>query len=133
MIWTSLKIAIALLVLSVLDYGFQRWKFERDLRMTTQQVREEMKELQGDPQMIARRRAVQRQLVLNRLTTAVPKADVVVTNPTELAVAIQYDIDTMRAPIVVAKGAGLIAQRIRRIALENGITIVRAQPLPNAL
>ncbi|MBX7167698.1 MAG: EscU/YscU/HrcU family type III secretion system export apparatus switch protein [Pirellulales bacterium] len=129
----AIKIAVALLVLAILDYGFQWWKQEQDLRMTTQEVREEMKNLQGDPQIIARRRAIQRQLVLNRLKTAVPKADVVVTNPTELAVAIQYDAEKMLAPIVVAKGAGLMAQRIRLLALEHGIPIVEKKPLAQAL
>lgn len=133
LIWTTIKIAVALLILAVLDYGFQRWKHEQDLKMTTQEVREEMKNLEGNPQIAARRRVVQRQLVLNRLASAVPKADVVVTNPTELAVAIQYDPKTMAAPIVVAKGAGTLAQRIRKLALENGIPIVEKKPLAQAL
>ncbi len=76
---------------------------------------------------------MQRQLALNRIANSVPKADVVVTNPTELAVALQYDSKTMAAPIVVAKGAGLIAQRIRRLALENGVPIVEKKPLAQAL
>ena len=101
--------------------------------MTHQEVRDEMKKLQGDPQIIARRRAVQRQMVLNRIKSAVPKADVVVTNPTELAVAIQYDPEKMAAPIVVAKGAGVLAQRIRRLALENNIPIVERKPLAQLL
>ncbi len=101
--------------------------------MTPQEVREEMRNLQGDPQVIARRRGVQRQLALNRIAAAVPKADVVITNPTELAVALQYDSATMAAPIVVAKGAGVIAQRIRRLALENGVPIVEKKPLAQAL
>ena len=105
----------------------QRWKYEQDLRMTHQEVREEMKNLQGDPQIVARRRAIQRQMVLNRIASSVPKADVVVTNPTELAVAIQYDPEEMAAPVVVAKGAGVLAQRIRRLALENNIPDRRAQ------
>lgn len=131
--WTTLKIAVALLILALLDYGFQWWKQEQDLRMTTQELREELKNLQGDPQIAARRKSVQRQLVLNRLKTAVPKADVVITNPTELAIAVQYDPKTMNAPIVVAKGAGVLAQRIRRLALENGIPIVERKPLAQAL
>lgn len=131
--WTTMKIALALLLLALLDYGFQWWKQEQDLRMTTQELREEMKNLQGDPQIIARRKAVQRQLVINRLKSAVPRADVVVTNPTELAVAIQYQPETMHAPIVVAKGAGVLAQQIRRLALEHGIPIVEKKPLAQAL
>jgi flagellar biosynthetic protein FlhB len=130
---TCLKVGIALLLLAILDYGFQRWKFEQDLKMTTQEVREEMKSLQGDPHMAARRRQIQRQLVLSRMQTAVPQADVVVTNPTELAVAIKYDPATMEAPIVVAKGAGTMAQRIRRLALDNNIPIVERKPLAQAL
>jgi len=133
LLWTSLKIGLALLVLAILDYGYQYWQHEQDLRMTPQEVREEMRNLEGDPQVVARRRAVQRQLVLNRLSSAVPKADVVITNPTELAVAIQYEPQSMAAPIVVAKGAGLIAQRIRVIALEHGIPIVEKKPLAQAL
>ncbi len=130
---TCLKIGIALLILAIFDYGFQKWKFEQDLRMTTQEIREEMKMLQGDPHMAARRRQVQRQLVMNRLQNSVPMADVVVTNPTELAIAIQYDPATMAAPIVVAKGAGVLAQRIRRLALDNNIPIVERKPLAQTL
>jgi flagellar biosynthetic protein FlhB len=131
--WTTIKIGLALLALAVLDYGFQRWKHEQDLRMTAQEIREEMKHLEGDPQVVARRRAVQRQLVLNRLSTMVPKADVVITSPTELAVAIRYDPKSMVAPVVAAKGAGLIAPRIRELALEHGIPIVEKKPLAQAL
>jgi len=130
---TCLRIGMALLVLAIFDYAYQRWKHEQDLRMTTQEVREEMKTLQGDPQVLARRRFLQRQLVLNRLQSTVPKADVVVTNPTHLAVAIQYDPETMQAPIVVAKGAGVLAERIRRLALESDIPIVERKPLARAL
>jgi flagellar biosynthetic protein FlhB len=132
-LWTCLKVGVALLILALFDYGYQRWKHERDLRMTAQEVREELKKLQGDPQIIARRRAIQRQLVLNRIGATVPKADVVVTNPTELAIAIQYDLETMEAPIVVAKGAGAVAQRIRRIALEHQVPIVERKELARAL
>jgi flagellar biosynthetic protein FlhB len=130
---TAMWVGGALLVLALLDYLFQRWKHEQDLRMTHQEMREEMKNLQGDPQIIARRRAVQRQLALNRLGDKVPRADVVVTNPTELAVAIQYDPETMAAPVVVAKGAGVLAQRIRRLALEHQIPIVERKPLAQLL
>lgn len=133
LLWTALKIGAALFVLALADYAFQKWKQEQDMKMTSQEVREEMKNLQGDPQVMARRRAVQRQLVLNRLSSAVPQADVVITNPTELAVAIQYDPETMLAPVVIAKGAGLIAQRIRRLALENGVPIMEKKPLARAL
>ena len=128
-LWTGL----ALVILALFDYGLQRWKHEQDLKMTHQEVREEMKELQGDPQIVARRRQIQRQMVMNRISNAVPKADVIVTNPTELAVAIQYDPLEMAAPIVVAKGAGVLAQRIRRLGLENNIPIVERKPLAQLL
>lgn len=132
-LWTCLKIAIALLILALIDYAYQRWKQEQDLRMTDREVRDEMKNLQGDPQIIARRRQIQRQLVMNRINSSVPEADVVVTNPTELAVAIRYEIQSMLAPIVVAKGAGTLAQRIRRLALENGVPIVERKELAQIL
>jgi flagellar biosynthetic protein FlhB len=133
LIWTSLKIAAALLLLAVLDYGFQWWKQERDLRMSTQEVREELKNLEANPQMVARRKQVQRQLALHRISTAVPKADAVITNPTELAIAVQYDPQTMAAPIVVAKGAGVLAAQIRKLALEHNIPILERKPLAQAL
>jgi flagellar biosynthetic protein FlhB len=133
LLWTGIKIAFALMVLALLDYGYQWWRQEQDLRMTNQEVREELKNLQGDPQVIARRRAAQRQLVLNRMSSKVPKADVVITNPTELAIAIQYDHDQMAAPVVIAKGAGLLAARIRKLALENGVPIVEKKPLAQLL
>lgn len=132
-LWTCLKIGVALLILALLDYAYQRWKHEQDLKMTNQEMREEMKTLQGDPQIIARRRQAQRQMALNRMSSAIPKADVVVTNPTELAIAIQYDMEKMIAPVVVAKGAGVVAQRIRRLALENNIPIVERKELARFL
>src|SRR4029077_11449234 len=129
----ALWVALALLILAIFDYGLQRWKHEQDLRMTHQEVRDEMKNQQGDPQIIARRRAIQRQMVMNRISNSVPKADVIITNPTELSVAVQYDPKEMAAPVVVAKGAGVLAQRIRRLALENNIPIVERNPLAQML
>jgi len=133
LLWTTVKIGIALLVLALLDYAFQKWKHEQDLKMTHQEVREEMKNTEGNPEVMQRRRQVQRQLAQERLQSAVPKADVVVTNPTELSIAIQYDPVEMAAPIVVAKGAGVIAKRIRQLALENNIPVVERKPLAQAL
>lgn len=132
-ITTLLWVGLALLLLALLDFAFQKWKHEQDLKMTHQEVKEEMKNLQGDPQVVARRRQVQRQMVMNRMSGAVPEADVVVTNPTELAIAIKYDHGEMAAPVVVAKGAGVLAQRIRRLALENNIPIVERKPLARLL
>jgi flagellar biosynthetic protein FlhB len=133
LVWTSLKIGGALATLALFDYGYQYWKHEQDLRMTTQEMKEEIKTQQGDPQIAARRKQIQRQMVLRRLSTTIPKADVVVTNPTEFAVALQYDAETMPAPVVVAKGAGVLAQRIRRLALESNVPIVERKELARAL
>lgn len=130
---TLLWATVILVLLATLDYALQRWKYEQDLRMTHQEVREELKNLQGDPQIVARRRAIQRQMVLNRISSSVPKADVVVTNPTELAVAIQYEPADMAAPVVIAKGAGVLAQRIRQLALEHNIPVVERKPLAQLL
>lgn len=130
---TAFWIGLALLILAVAEYAFQKWKMEQDLRMTDQEIRDEMKESEGDPQLIARRRQIQRQMMMQRAESEVPQADVVVTNPTELAVAIRYDPTSMPAPIVLAKGAGLLAQRIRRVALENGVPVVERKPLARML
>jgi flagellar biosynthetic protein FlhB len=132
-LWTCIKVGSALLLLAILDYGYQWWKFEQDLRMTTEEMREEMRQYQGDPQILARRKSAQRQITLQRIRSAVPKAEVVVTNPTELAIAIEYHPETMDAPIVSAKGAGAVAQRIRRLALEHGVPIIERKELARYL
>ena len=133
LLWTSLKIGGALAVLAICDYGYLFWKHEQDLKMSHQEIREEMKQQQGDPQLASRRKQIHRQLVMRSLSTTVPKADVIVTNPTELAIALKYDPETMPAPVVVAKGAGALAQRIRRLALENNVPIVERKELARAL
>jgi flagellar biosynthetic protein FlhB len=132
-LWTCIKVAAALFVLALLDYGYQFWKHEQDLKMTTQELREELKEQQGNPQVAQRRKQIHRQMVYSKIGQAVPKADVVVTNPTELAIALQFDIDTMSAPVVLAKGAGAVAQRIRRLALEHSVPIVERKELAQVL
>ena len=130
---TCLWIGGSLFILALLDYAFQRWKFEQDLMMTDQELRNEMKDSEGDPQIAAKRRQFHRQLATQKMRQEVPKSDVVVTNPTELAIAIRYDPKTMPAPIVVAKGAGIVAQTIRRIALEAGVPVVERKPLAQVL
>ena len=129
----ALKVAICLVILAILDYAYQKWKHEQDLRMTTQELRDELKEMMGDPQLVSKRRQIQRQMAQQRMSQAVPQADVVVTNPTHLAVALKYDPATMPAPVVVAKGAGVIAKRIRQLALAHGIPILERKPLAQAL
>lgn len=127
------KIAIALVVLAILDFLYQRWQYEQDIRMTKQEVRDELRRMEGDPLTRDRRRRMQRQVVMQRMMHDVPDADVVVTNPTEIAVAIKYDPDEMDAPIVVAKGAGYLAERIRQIARANDVSIIERKPLARAL
>jgi len=133
MLWTSLKIGGALFALGLFDYGYQFWKHEQDLRMTTQELKEEIKQQQGDPQVAARRRQIQRQMVLHRLSSTIPRADVVITNPTHLAIALQYDHEKMAAPIVIAKGADYLAKRIRELALKSGVPLVERKELARVL
>ena len=129
----AIRILAVLLMLGVTDYIYQRWKYDNDLRMTKQQVKEEMKQSEGDPEVKRRRLRMQQQIALQRINTAVPKADVIVTNPEHISIAIQYDQATMRAPKVVAMGADHLAMRIRQIALLHGIPIVERKPLARAL
>ena len=129
----ALKLAGALLLLALIDYAFQRWKHERDLRMSKQEVKDEMKRMEGDPMIKQRRTRVARQLALQRINQAVPGADVIVTNPTHFAVALRYDSQQMAAPKVVAKGADFLAMRIRQIAAANGVPIVERKELARAL
>jgi flagellar biosynthesis protein FlhB len=129
----SLALAAILLILGLLDFAFQKWQRERDLRMTKQQIKEEMKRMEGDPLMKQRRGRVARQLALQRVNQAVPHADVVVTNPTHFAVALQYNRQTMTAPKVVAKGADYMAMRIRHLAAAHGVPMVERKELARAL
>lgn len=129
----GLRIAVLLLVLAILDYAYQRYKNEQQLKMTKQQVKEEMKRMEGDPLIKQRRRQLQLQRATQRIRQDVPKADFIVTNPTHYAVAIQYDPDQMNAPKVVAKGADYLAFRIREVAAEHGIPILERPPLARAI
>lgn len=129
----GVQLGLALLVIALIDYAWQRWKFERDLRMSKQEVREEMRSMEGDPMLKQRRRKMQMAAAMQRLRKAVPQADVIVTNPTELAIAIKYDPQQMTAPKVVAKGADHLAKKIRELAIMHGIPIVERKPLAQAL
>jgi flagellar biosynthetic protein FlhB len=129
----GLKVGIAYLVVAALDVAYQRFEYERDLRMTKQEVKEEHKQQEGDPLIKSRIRTVQRQIAYKRMMQEVPKADVVVTNPTHIAVALKYDVAKMSAPKVVAKGAELIAQRIKDLAREHGVPIVEDKLLARLL
>ncbi|MCS7051476.1 MAG: EscU/YscU/HrcU family type III secretion system export apparatus switch protein, partial [Thermomicrobium sp.] len=117
----AVRIGLAYAALAVLDYGFQRWDLEQRLRMTRHEVKEELRQTEGDPEIKARIRRLQRQYAMRRMMAQVPKATVVVTNPTHLAVALRYEPGTMRAPVVLAKGAGAVAERIMGIARQHAI------------
>lgn len=131
-LFSALAIVSSMLLIVAADVPFQLWQYQRKLRMSKEEVRREMKELEGDPQLKARIRSQQREIARRRMMAAVPKAQVVVTNPTHFAVALAYD-ENMPAPRVVAKGRGLIAQRIREIAQEHGVPLLEAPPLARAL
>jgi flagellar biosynthetic protein FlhB len=123
----------AMAVLSAGDYVFQKYRFEEKIKMTKQEVREERKQMDGNPQVKARIRSLQRRFATNKMLDAVKKADVVVTNPTHFAVALVYDRENMMAPKVVAKGVDHMAQKIKQVARENGVPCVENVPLARAL
>jgi flagellar biosynthetic protein FlhB len=123
---------LVLIVLAALDFFFQQWKHERDLRMTKQEVKDELKQREGDPIVRSRIRAAQREMAMRRMMQAVPEATVVITNPTHFAVAIKFE-RSMHAPKVVAKGADRVARRIREIAEQNNVPLIEQKPLARAL
>ena len=129
----AMRVGVAMLIIAIIDYAIQRWRHERDLRMSKQDVKEEMRRMDGDPKIKLRRRQVAIANLKRKLKKDVPTADVVVTNPTEFAIALKYDSQTMHAPRVIAKGQGVIAARIREIAIESGIPILERKPLARAL
>ncbi len=131
--YSLLVLVCGLAVIAAFDVPYQLWQHAKDLRMTREEVREEYKESEGSPETRGRIREAQRALSRGRMLLDVPKADVIVTNPTHFAVALRYDEKKMRAPIVVAKGTELVALKIREIATENNIPIVEAPPLARAL
>jgi flagellar biosynthetic protein FlhB len=131
--YALLVLCFGLVAIAAFDVPFQLWQHSRDLKMTREEVREEYKESEGSPETRGRIREAQRALARGRMMQEVPKADVIVTNPTHYAVALKYDDAKMRAPIVVAKGTDLTAARIREIAMENNVPIIEAPPLARAL
>src|SRR5208283_4447452 len=128
-----LTAVVVLSIFAVADFAYQRWQYSRDLKMTKHEVKEEHKEMEGDPRVKARIRSLQREMARKRMMQEVPKADVVITNPTHFAVALKYDSATMGAPAVVAKGANLIAEKIKEIAREHGVPVVEDKPLARSL
>ena len=122
-----------MVIIAVLDFAFQKYQFEKQLKMTKQEVKEEQKQAEGDPQVKSRIRNVQFQAARRRMMQQVPEADVVVTNPTRLAIAVRYNAELMGAPQVVAKGAGNVAQRIKEIASIHDIPVVENKKLAQNL
>ncbi len=133
----SLKIlfyvALGMLGIAVLDFIYQKWQFTKDMMMTKQEVKDEMKQSEGDPQVKGKIRRAQREMAMRRMMQAVPDADVIITNPTTLAVALRYNAEEMIAPRVVAKGAEYVADRIKMIARENRVPVVENKPLAQVL
>ncbi len=129
----ALRVLAVLLLLGIIDLAYQRWKHRRDLRMSKTEVKQEMKETEGDPEVRKRRMRMQQQLSMQRIGAAVPKADVIITNPEHISIAIAYDEHADQAPKVIAKGQDHLAFRIRQIALQHGIPIVERKPLARAL
>ncbi len=129
----STKILMFMVMFSAADYFYQWWEYERNLRMTKQEVRDEQKRIDGNPQIKGRIREVQRKMAMMRMMQQVPKADVVIRNPTHYAVALKYDSKKNKAPVVVAKGADQIALAIVRVAKENNVYITENRPLARGL
>jgi flagellar biosynthetic protein FlhB len=132
-LWSFLVISLGTILIAAIDVPFQLWQHSRQLRMTRQEVRDEMKESEGKPEVKQQIRRLQRELAQRRMMQEVPKADVIVTNPTHFAVALRYDAGKMRAPRVVAKGADLIARHIREVGAEHRVPVFEAAPLARAL
>jgi flagellar biosynthetic protein FlhB len=128
-----LIVASGLLIIAGIDVPYQLWQYHKDLKMTRQEIKDELKESEGSPEVKGRIRQIQQEMAQRRMMQEVPKADVVVTNPTHYAVALRYDEKKMRAPVVVAKGKDLLAARIREIAKENGVPLFEAPPLARVL
>jgi len=129
----ALKMCIVMVFISVADFLYQWWKYEKDLRMTKQEVKDEYKMMEGDPKIKSKIRQKQLQMSAMRMMSAVPEADVVITNPTHYAVALGYDDQVSSAPTVLAKGQDYLARKIREVAMENGVQIVENPPLAQSL
>ena len=130
--WSFLAIVGAMLVIVAADVPFQLWQYYDKLKMSKEEIKQEAKEMEGDPHIKARIRSFQREAARRRMMSAVPKADVIVTNPTHFSVALSYK-SGMRAPKLVAKGAGEVALKIRELGAEHGVPMLEAPPLARAL
>ncbi|MCA0384168.1 MAG: flagellar biosynthesis protein FlhB [Firmicutes bacterium] len=128
-----IRCSVLLFVIAVFDFAFKKWKNKKELMMSKQEIKEEYKQSEGDPQLKAKIKEKQRSMAMSRMMQEVPKADVIITNPTHFAVALRYDPALGDAPLVTAKGQDLIAQNIKRIATENDVPIVENKPLAQTL
>jgi flagellar biosynthetic protein FlhB len=131
--WSFVLVASTLILVAMIDVPFQLWDHKRQLKMTRQELKEEMKDTEGRPEVKGRIRSLQRELAQRRMMEEVPKADVVVTNPNHFAVALRYDQSRMSAPKLVAKGSDLVAANIRRVAREHDVTVVESPMLARAI
>lgn len=129
----GIKIGVALMILAVFDFMYQKYEFEKGIRMSKQDIKDEYKKAEGDPMIKGKIRERQRRMAMQRMMQDVPTADVIITNPTHYAVALKYDGNQMQAPEVVAKGQDFVALRIREVAKENGVLIMENKPLARAL
>jgi|WetSurMetagenome_2_1015567.scaffolds.fasta_scaffold00033_35 flagellar biosynthesis protein FlhB len=125
--------ALVLTIFAAADFAYQKWNYTRQKKMTKDEIKEEYKEIEGSPMVKQRIRSVQREMARRRMMQEVPKADVIITNPTHFAVALKYDVERMGAPRVVAKGANLVAKKIREIAKANHVPVIENKPLARAL
>jgi flagellar biosynthetic protein FlhB len=131
--WLIFATVLMMAALTAGDYLFQHWRWIQKMKMSKQEVKDEHKNQEGDPQIKARLRSLRMQRARKRMMAAVPKSDVIITNPTHYAIALKYDTDTMSAPILVAKGVDLVAKRIRDLGTEHDVPIVENPPLARAL
>lgn len=129
----GIKMAVVFIILSVFDYFYQWWEYEKSLRMTKQELKDEYKEVEGNPLIRSRIRERQRQMSLRRMMQEIPRADVVITNPEHFAVALRYDPEEHDAPVVVAKGQDYLALKIKEVAKKYGVYIVENRPLAQML
>ncbi len=129
----AIRICVVLIVLGIFDFGYQWWEYEKEMRMTKQEVKEEYKQVEGNPEIKGKIRQKQRQMSMRRMMQEVPKADVIITNPTHFACALKYDANETSAPLLLAKGQDYIAIRIKEIAKEAKVEIVENKPLARAI
>ena len=128
-----LQIGMIFAAIAGFDYFYQRWKYEKDLKMSKEEVKEEFKQMEGDPKVKGKIRSLQQSMARSRMMQAVPDADVIIRNPTHYAVAIKYDIDHDNAPVLIAKGQDYIALKIVEIAEQSNVTVIENKPLARGI